>query len=174
MSYSAEILLGRISKINGYDGTVTIKLERQTVGKLKKEEPVFIEIDGRPVPFFISALEDPGTGIMRVRFKYYESYEKMKEFSGCLVFRRGKAKGTRSGLMNRPESLEGFKVIDSTGSLIGTITGIVNNPAHLIARIISPGNKELLIPLHEDLIIRSDLVKKTVTMELPDGLADIN
>jgi ribosomal 30S subunit maturation factor RimM len=35
-------------------------------------------------------------------------------------------------------------------------------------------DKEILIPLHEDLIIRIDNKKKIIKMDLPQGLMEIN
>jgi len=39
---------------------------------------VFLEINGKPVPFFISLSEYSGGDILKLKFEGYESYEKVK------------------------------------------------------------------------------------------------
>lgn len=173
MSYSAEILLGRISKINAFNGIVTVNLEKEISVKLKEKDPVFIEIEGKPVPFFISDIENPGAGFIRVKLRYYDSYEKLKGLPGCRVFLPGHA-GSEGSFGTKLENPAGFKILDTAGTIIGTISHIIGNPAHPIAQVATPGNTELLIPFHEDLIVKYDLMKKTVIMKLPEGLEDIN
>jgi ribosomal protein L35AE/L33A len=50
MKYENRILLGRISRIHGYEGSVVIKLEQGFIENIPEMESVFIEIEGRPVP----------------------------------------------------------------------------------------------------------------------------
>jgi ribosomal protein L35AE/L33A len=51
MAYKKHILLGKITKVHGFEGAVTIRLERSFSDNILKMESVFIETDGRPVPF---------------------------------------------------------------------------------------------------------------------------
>jgi len=54
MTYKNKILLGKISKINMPDGSVSVRLEQEFVENIPDIESVFLEIAGKPVPFFIS------------------------------------------------------------------------------------------------------------------------
>jgi 16S rRNA processing protein RimM len=58
--------------------------------------------------------------------------------------------------------------------LIGPILEIISNNGQWLLNIDSPGNKNILIPFHEDFIISIDKRKKTVVMDIPEGLLDIN
>ena len=58
--------------------------------------------------------------------------------------------------------------------LVGEVKEIIPNPGHDLLKIISPENKEILMPFHEDFIITSDLRRKTITVRLPEGLIDLN
>ncbi len=49
-------------------------------------ESVFLEIEGRPVPFFISGYGIFGADILKLRFEGYDSDEKISEFVGCRIF----------------------------------------------------------------------------------------
>jgi 16S rRNA processing protein RimM len=172
MAYRYQILLGKIARVNGYEGYVTVKLEKAFIEDLPDMESVFIETEGRPVPFFISASEYPGGDLLKLKFEGYEAFEKVSEFTGCRVFL------TTVREENIPECLQepviGFKVILSDGKEIGTITEIIQYPGQDLMKIISSGKKEILIPYHEDFILKLDVRKKTIMVDIPEGLTDIN
>jgi len=172
MAYNCDILLGRISKVNGYEGAVTVKLEKIFSENIPQMESVFLEIEGRPVPFFISESEYSGADILKLKFDGYSSIEKISEFIGCRVFLTS---GTHSE--NHTEdisSLKGYKVLIQDDLLIGTITEVVPNPGQLLLNILSTKNKEILIPFHEHFIVSIDKKAKILIMDIPDGLIEIN
>ena len=49
-------------------------------------ESVFLEIEGRPVPFFVSGSDYSGADILKLRFDGYDSSDKVSEFTGCRIF----------------------------------------------------------------------------------------
>jgi 16S rRNA processing protein RimM len=172
MAYKTDILLGRITKISGYEGAVTVKLEKSFTENIPPMESVFIEIDGRPVPFFISEMDYSGADILRLTFDGYNSIERVSGFAGCRVF-------LTSGRSNQvPESdrddLTGYSVLLPDSAPLGKITGIIQNPGQWLLVVTSPGGKEILIPFHEDLIKNIDNRKKNIVIDLPEGLIDLN
>ncbi len=172
MAYNAEILLGRIIKTSGYEGAVTIKLEHYFSGNIPHIESVFLEIEGRPVPFFIADTEYSGAELLKLKFIDYESDIKMVPFIGSRVFLTTQlttAKST-SGF----ESFVGFKIIDNKDGLIGTVSEIIDTHGQLLMNLSSPAGKEILIPLHEDFIVSVDKRKKVLLLDLPEGLTEIN
>lgn len=172
MAYSCKILLGRIAKVSGYEGAVTVRLEKIFSENIPKLESVFLEIDGRPVPFFISSSDYSGADILKLTFKDYNSIEKMREFTGCRVFlTKGVPKNKE---VSDIHDLVGYKVITETEKLLGSIIGVIPNQAQWLLSINSPENKEILIPLHEDFIVSINKRKRIIEMELPEGLTVIN
>ena len=172
MAYNNNILLGRITKLNGYEGAVTVKLEKIFSENIPRMESVFLEIEGRPVPFFISGYEYSGADILRLGFEDYESIEKVSEFIGCRIFlTTGKSGRTHTDDIT---NLVGYLVLEQNDNFLGTITGIIQNPGQWLLSIASPSEKEILIPLHNDFIVSFNDAKKTIIMDIPDGLTDIN
>jgi 16S rRNA processing protein RimM len=171
MAYSANILLGRISKTHGFEGAVTVKLEKNLIENVPEMESVFLEIEGKPVPFFIEESEYPGGDILRLKFDGYDTIDKVTEFMGCRVF-------LTTGKINKSETdirtFHNYKICLPDNSLVGTIREIIENPAQLLLEIISSDGKELLIPFHEDFILDIDHRKRIIKMELPEGLKDLN
>jgi 16S rRNA processing protein RimM len=70
-----------------------------------------------------------------------------------------------------PINLLGYAVIEKDKEH-GKILEIIEQPHQLLCRI-EIETKEVLIPLHEDTIIKIDHKKKQVIVELPEGLLEI-
>lgn len=171
MAYNAGILLGRIQKVQGYDGTLSVKLERDLEEDISDMESVFIEYEGKSVPFFISSLEDEGGDTIRLRLEGFDSYDKASMFAGCRV---SMTTGPRRDEAGDNSGITGFTVLLTNRSIVGTIEEIIHNPGQDLLRLLSPEKKEILIPLHSDFIITVNKKKKTITMDLPEGLIEIN
>ena len=171
MPYNAGILLGRIQKVQGYDGTLTVKLDRDFTEDISDMESVFIEYEGKPVPFFISSMEDEGGDILKLRLEGYDSYDKASMFAGCRI---SMTSGTRREEEDANSGITGFTVILSDLSIVGVIEEVIQNPGQDLLRILSPEKKEILVPLHSDLITGIDKKKRTISMDLPEGLIEIN
>jgi 16S rRNA processing protein RimM len=172
MAYTSDILLGRITKVNGYEGAVTVKLEKLFSENIPQMESVFLEIEGRLVPFLISDLEYSGADILKLKFEGYDSIEKISEFTGSKVF-------LTSILPERDknddiQTLIGYKVLIRDGIPLGVITEVIPNPGHWLLNILSEKKKNILIPFHEDFIVSIDKNGKTLIMDIPEGLTEIN
>jgi 16S rRNA processing protein RimM len=172
MAYINNILLGRITKVSGYAGAVAVKLEKIFTENIPRMESVFLEIEGRPVPFLISESEYSGADNLKLRFEGYESAEKISEFVGCRVFLTGELPVTKRNTDS--QALIGYSVYNHDDSEAGKISEIFSNNGQWLLEILSPEGKSILVPFHEDLIIRIDRRKKIVVMDIPDGLLEIN
>jgi len=172
MAYKKHRLLGKITKIHGYEGAVTIRLEKDFPDNIPEMESVFIETDGRPVPFFIDFSEQPDLSTLRIRFAGYNSAEKVKEFVGCNLYL------TEAAISAMPvETSQGlieYEVVSDEDISLGIITDIIENPGQLLLNIISRSGKSILLPLHEDLIKEIDTENKIIRMIIPEGISDIN
>jgi 16S rRNA processing protein RimM len=172
MAYKNEILLGRITKVSGYEGAVIVKLEKIFIGKIPQMESVFLEIEGRPVPFFITVLEYSGADILKVEFIGYNSGEKINEFIGCRIF-------LTTGINNddyadETQNLIGYKVYIEDDKLLGSVSEVISNNGQWLLNVLIPPKRGILIPFHEHFIVSIDKKKKIIVMNIPEGLTDIN
>ena len=172
MAYTCNILLGRIIKIIGYEGAVAVKLEKIFTENIPQMESVFIEIEGKPVPFFISGLEYSGADILKLSFDGYDSDEKVSEFAGCRVFLTSAI--YNDNLNESNENLIGYRVFAQEDQLLGSISEVLTNNGQWLINVKSVNKKDILIPFHEDFIVRMDKRKKVIFMNIPEGLTDIN
>jgi 16S rRNA processing protein RimM len=171
MAYRCDILLGKITKVSGYEGAVSVKLERNFTENIPEMESVFLEIEGRPVPFFISDIDYSGADILKLTFEGYDSDTKVNEFRGCKVFLES---ASVSDGRRDDYNLEGYKVYVGDNNLLGLITDVIENPGQWLINVQSSGKKNILIPLHEDFIVSIDKRKKVIIMDIPEGLTEIN
>lgn len=170
MAYKKGILLGQITKTTGFEGSVIVRLEKKFIENIPLMESVFLEIEGKPVPFFIASSEYAGADILKLSFADYESVEKAEEFRGCNVYLTS---GPEVSDDESYSGILGYTVADQSGQTVGKIEEIIENPGQLLLRIVSAENKELLLPLHEDLVIKLEKRKRRIIMELPEGITDL-
>ena len=172
MAYNANILLGRIAKVHGFDGTVTVKLEKNLKAGITELKSVFLETEGKPVPFIICESDYQGGDILRLRFDGYDTVEKVTGFTGCRVFLTSDTTSKKPD--KDPGDLRGYKIQLADKRLLGVVTEVIENPGQWLFNVNTTKGEEILIPLHEDLIIGIDKRKKIIRMDLPEGLTEIN
>ncbi|MFB0974151.1 MAG: hypothetical protein QMB59_06260, partial [Bacteroidales bacterium] len=69
------------------------------------------------------------------------------------------------------EAIIGFKIIDANdGSLFGTVSNYYDIPGNPCLCVMHDG-KEVLVPFHEDLIRKFSRRSKSITIDIPHGLA---
>jgi 16S rRNA processing protein RimM len=171
MAYEFNILLGKITKVSGYEGAVAVKLEKIFTENIPQMESVFLEIEGRPVPFFISDIEYSGADILKLQFEGYTT-EKISEFVGCRIFLTTNSISESTKEDNL--SFVGFKVYIQDDMLLGLISEVVPNQSQWLINVKTANKKNILIPFHEDFIVSIDKDDKVIIMDIPEGLTEIN
>ncbi len=130
------------------------------------------------LPFFVEKVQVQKDGNVLIKFEDINSLEAAISLQNTELF-FDKSKIPDSFFSDEEEEEEedwdfllGFTLIDaSTNQAIATIEDIYYLPAHELAQI-TIQNKEVLIPLHEDLIADIDEDEQTITFNLPEGLID--
>lgn len=173
MQQDELILLGKIIKVHGFHGAVVIALENENSEDLIEMESVFVEIDGKPVPFFFEWAKDPGPDTLLAKFEYYDSDKSISEFVGCRVFTDIKTdvKKVDSDL---PLFLTGYLLLDENKKEVGRIIKVVSFPMQVMLELHTHNSGDLLVPYNMDLVIETDKLKKTIRLKLPDGIDSIN
>jgi 16S rRNA processing protein RimM len=172
MAYYRHILLGIITKVHGHEGTVNIRLERNISESIPEMESVFIETDGRPVPFFIEYAEQSDLSTLRLRFEDYNSAEKVREFVGCKIYMTGSSPALNP--VTNPLDLINYRIRSEDNTTVGVIKEIIENPTQPLLNILTPTGRYFLLPLHDDLIKEIDTENKVIYMVMPEGITDIN
>lgn len=163
---------GFISKPYGLHGKVHLILQQGTGLIIEKGDPLFIDIDGQRVPFFVEEIDTLAVDQALVDFEFIDTLEEARKISGCEVF----FDPSRSTVPKKPgqdlANLVGYRAMDRDKGDIGTITGYMPhelNPIFMVQR----GEREILIPVNEDLISGIDPARQIIYFELPEGLIQL-
>lgn len=160
--------IGRISAKHGYKGEVSVALDDSSLSKnIKKGNFLFVEFDGKGVPFLIENCSD---GSSVVKLADIDSEEAAKELIGASILLE-KSKVKESVILGF-DHLVGFEVYDEDADFNATITQIEIYPQGPMLEV-SSNEKKMLIPLVEDWITEIDEDKKRIGMRLPAGLTEI-
>jgi 16S rRNA processing protein RimM len=165
-------VLGTIAKTHGIRGQVLLRLNNFSYVDIIKMETVFIEIDGLPVPFFITAYSEKNYDSLVLTFEDVESESKAKEFIGCRVFINSKALKADSNPSIQTSTLLGYEVFDLKHGRLGILTDILDTQQNPLFRILD-GRKEILVPLQNEFIYKINKSKKSITLDTPTGLINL-
>ena len=141
--------------------------------ELEKDEPVFVEIDGIPVPFFIREFRFISDDSAIMQLDEIDSSGEASAFVNCRVF--ADRKRIQPGVEPQDtgyEELEGFRVIDEQHGDSGTLREIVEYTENIIM-VVDFENREILIPFHDSIIRDIDYNKRIIKILAPEGLFDL-
>jgi 16S rRNA processing protein RimM len=70
--------------------------------------------------------------------------------------------------------LTGYRILTPQNVILGSVTQLIENPGQLLLSVKTEEGRVILVPFHEDLIVKYDRKKKLIIMDLPEGLQEIN
>ncbi len=163
--------IGYISKPHGKDGNVLIRLTGPFADDIEPGEPLFFEIEGTLVPFFIEEIRPMGD-MAYVKFGFIGSETEAGKYRGCNLFGNPSLSGNPDFSLTGASLLEGFRIIDERSAFTGVIEEFADNPSNPLF-LVRSDDKEVYIPVREELVIRLDRKKKVIYMNLPEGLTEL-
>lgn len=155
-------LIARILKSNGTDGEVLITFLGMDPEEINPKEPVYVEFDGLPVPFFFESFTRRGNNRALVHLTGVRNLTDADELAGRDVF-------IDASDEEDEEDIIGWTVLDATGSVVGTVRDYEDIPGNLCIWVERDAG-EVLLPLHDDLILEVNPDTQTIMLEIPDGL----
>lgn len=126
------------------------------------KEPVFVEFDGLPVPFFFESFTRRGNNRALVHLTGVRNLTDADELAGRDVY-------IDASDEDDDEDIIGWTVLDAKGAVVGTVRDYEDIPGNLCIWVERPAG-EVLLPLHDDLILEVNPDTKTILLEIPDGL----
>ena len=164
--------LGNVARLHGYKGEVSIFLDVDYPQDYKDLESVFIDCDGKLIPFFLEKIELNNKGFAVVRFEDVDTEKKAKHILKHAIY---------LPLDLLPEldqdefyfhEIEGFKVFDENHGELGVVQRVIDLSGNPLIEINFNGN-EILIPKQDEFIKEVDKDKKTILISAPEGLIEM-
>ncbi|MBP5506134.1 MAG: hypothetical protein J6X89_08580 [Bacteroidales bacterium] len=151
----------RILKSYGNEGGVIISAPEVDIEE-RANEPVFIEFDGLPVPFFIQEVTPRGGAKYYLKLEDIDSLAQAEELVGMEPYFNDE--DDEDG-----EDIVGFTLLDQNGKAVGEITAFEDIPGNPCIEISSGA----LIPCPEECIIDVDPDRKTIRLQIAEGLLNL-
>lgn len=165
------IEIGTIQKPHGLGGQFKVLIDDQFLPHLSSYKAFFLEQNGSMLPYFPEAIKGEHETILKL--EEIDTREQVMALKGAGLFVSAKdlenLAGTTSFASNPYERFEGGVLSDEEMGEIGTILEIIAMPQQLMA-VVDYQEKEVLIPLHEDLVVEMDEAQKKIICRLPEGI----
>ena len=158
--------IGQVLKSNGRDGELLVSFTGIAPEEIDLEEPVFIEFDGLPVPFYFEAVSQRGNTRALVRLTGVHNLTDADELAGAVLYAEDDL------YEDEEEDLTGWTVLDADGKKVGTVSAHEDIPGNPCIWV-ETGHGEVLVPLHEELVLDVDPEKEALRMVIPEGLLDL-
>ena len=158
--------VAQVLKSNGTDGELLLSFFDIAPEDIDLQEPVFIEFDGLPVPFYFESFTPRGTGRALVRLTGVRNLKDADELSGASVYADYFEE-------QEEEDLTGWTVKDAQGKLVGRIADHEDIPGNPCIWVDCPDGHQVLLPLHQDLVMGVDPKTQTIKLQIPEGIMDL-
>jgi 16S rRNA processing protein RimM len=158
--------IAQVLKSNGRDGERLLGFVGIAPEDIDTQEPVFIEFDGLPVPFYFESFTPRGNTRALVRLTGVHSLTDADELAGAAVYAEDDL------YEDEEEDLTGWTVLDADGTKVGTVSAHEDIPGNPCIWV-ETGHGEVLVPLHEELVLDVDETAQALRMEIPEGLLNL-
>ena len=164
--------LGKIVRKYSFKGELLAKLDTDEPEMYVGMESVFVDFSPNLVPFFFESSQLHKSTLLRFKFEDVDTEEDAEDLIGAELYLPLNMLPELEGNKFYFHEVIGFTAVDKNFGPIGTITGINDTTAQAIFEIDRQGN-QVLIPLIDEFIKNLDKPKKTLHLEVPDGLIDL-
>ncbi len=171
--------IGKFLKTHALKGELNVQLDIDA-DFIRPDIPLIVKRDGIPVPFFISSVRPKGHFASLVKLDGIDSEEDAREFINQIIYARktdvagylGEDSDQEEGLYI--DDMIGFRIVDAyTEKIVGKIERVDLSTANALF-VTSTPDGEIFIPAAAELISGVDPVSRTVTVEIPKGLMNLN
>ncbi|WP_318309324.1 ribosome maturation factor RimM [Flagellimonas crocea] len=164
--------LGKVVSKYSFKGEVLVKLDTDEPDIYENMESVLVSLGNNLVPFFIDRCRLHKSNLLRIDFEEVKDEASADNIIGSELYLPLTMLPPLKGNQFYYHEIIGFTVMDEVHGDIGIIES-VNDSASQDLFEIKKGDKELLIPVSDDIIAKVDRENKTIHVKTPEGLVDL-
>ena len=165
--------LGTVVAKYSFKGEVLIKLDTDDPKAYLSLQSFLLDDKAHLIPYFTTKVQLHKSQLLRVSIEGVKSENQADLMIGKSVYlpldQLPKLKDDQFYF----HEIIGFEVIDSLLGTVGTITG-VNDATSQVLLEVKHNNRQVLIPLVDELIKQLDKQKKQLYLSIPEGLLDLD
>ncbi|NKI25349.1 16S rRNA processing protein RimM [Arenibacter sp. 6A1] len=164
--------LGKIVSKHSFKGEVLIKLDTDEPELYEKLESVFVSLGNNLVPFFIEKSRLHKSTLLRVRFEEVANESDADKVMGSEIYLPLSFLPKLKGNKFYYHEIIGYTMHDSVHGDIGTIQSINDTTSQALFEVLKD-DKELLIPVRDEIITKVDRENQTIFVTTPEGLVEL-
>ncbi len=171
MNIESCFKIGYILKTHGLKGELTISLDEPAPENISSLRSIFIEKDGRLVPYVVNAISYSGAKAY-LKLEDVDSIDDAEQLvkQSLYLEKTTRPKSARNEFYD--DEIISFEVVDKTSGALGKVVEIMQaGPNRLL--VLDREGKEVLIPVNSPFITSINKTKKLISVDLPDGFLDI-
>ena len=158
--------IGKVLKSNGTEGGLVMSFLDIIPEDIDLQEPVFIEFDGLPVPFYFESFTPRGNNRALVQLTGVRNLKDADELAGADVY-------ADYFEQDEEEDFTGWTVRDQDGREVGTVFAHEVIPGNPCLWVKKADGAEVLLPLHEELVLEVDENRQILSLTIPEGILDL-
>ena len=165
--------LGYISKSQGFKGGLIAFFDVDDSRKYAKLDYVLIDLHGVLTPFFLETINLKDKNFVHLKIEGVDSEDAANELAGNDIYLPIEDLPKLKDHEYYLHDLVGMMVIDATAGEIGVVEKVLdynNNPLLQIMQ----NTDEVLVPLIDNFVKQVDKAAKTIYIDVPEDLLDIN
>ena len=163
--------VGKIVKTHGLKGEVTLRIDNEQFDDIEELNYFLLDVNEQLIPFFIEDIAYHSNKAF-VLFQDLKTLEAANQFVGKSAYLPLELLPEKVGNDFYSHEVVGYLVVDEEKGEIGNVNEIIEYPTQSIIQIIKEG-KEILIPIHDDIIKDVNRDEKKIYIKAPSGLIDM-
>lgn len=164
--------LGKILKPFAAKGALLVHLDVDDPEDYIEMESVFVLMNGQLIPFLIENIQLKHNNKAVLSFADIDSVDQAEILAGSDLYQPVSMLKPLTGNRFYYHEVKGFEVHDKSHGFIGTITEVLEYPHQAVLNIVL-GEKEILIPITDEIVTGIDRSKKQLYTDAPEGLIDL-
>lgn len=163
--------VGKIVKTHGIKGEVTLRIDNEDFDEIEELDYFLLEINDKLIPFFIENITFHSNKSF-VLFQDLKTLEAASQLVGVTAYLPLELLPERSGNDFYSYEVVDFIVVDEEKGELGKVQEIIEYPTQSLIQVIKEG-KEILIPIHDDILKDVNREEKKIYIKAPVGLIDM-
>ena len=163
--------VGKIVKTHGLKGEVTLRIDNEQFDDIEELNYFLLDVNEQLIPYFIEDIAYHSNKAF-VLFQDLKTLEAANQFVGKSAYLPLDLLPEKEGNDFYSHEVVGYLVVDEEKGEIGNVNEIIEYPTQSIIQIINDG-KEILIPIHDDILKDVNRDEKKIYIKAPNGLIDM-
>ncbi|WP_299797761.1 ribosome maturation factor RimM [uncultured Maribacter sp.] len=164
--------LGNIVSKYSFKGEVLVKLDTDDPEIYENMESVFVSLGNNLVPFFIKKCRLHKSNLLRIDFEEVKSESDADRIMKSGLYLPLTMLPKLTGNKFYYHEIIGFTMIDSVHGDIGIVQSVNDTTAQALFEV-EKEDKQLLIPVNDDIVTKIDRENKSIFVKTPEGLVDL-